>query len=288
VTAVATAATAPRVITVKWHLPKSSIITGVVVRRGLATSCPTSTSDGVGVGGGAKRSSQVDKGVKAGGAYCYSVFTTSAYHTSAAAHRTAVVGPPAKATGVTAGVTPGQTIVVKWHAAAGATGYVLTAAATSNGGTCPTVNSRRVPVSPGKTTAIDRGAKPGTAYCYAVFSTNGTKFHSARSLSQNKAVTIPSPIQSQSASPSSSSMFSSSLAKIVGGVALAVLLLAAVAFTVVKLISRAREDDWQYSQSSHRGGRVSIGRYEGGAALVIPAAIAVVSLVLLIAAALSL
>ncbi len=83
-------------------------------------------------------------------------------------------------------------------------------------------------------------------------------------------------------------MFSSSLAKVVGGVAIAVLLLAALAFVVVKLINRAREDDWQYSQTSHRGGRISVGRYEGGAALVIPAAIAVVSLVLLIAAALSL
>ena len=47
----------------------------------------------------------------------------------------------------------------------------------------------------------------------------------------------------------SASTLSSSLAKIVGGVALAVLLLAAIAFVVVKLINRAREDDWQYSQS---------------------------------------
>ncbi len=76
--------------------------------------------------------------------------------------------------------------------------------------------------------------------------------------------------------------------KVVGGVALGVLLLAAVAFLAAKLIARAREDDWQYSQSSHRGSpRLALGRYEGPA-LVIPAAIVVVSLVLLIAAALSL
>jgi hypothetical protein len=287
VTAVATAATAPRVITVRWHVPGSNTISGVIVRRGVGSNCPTSTSEGIGVGGGAKRSSQVDKGVKAGGTYCYSVFTTSPYHSSAAAHDKAVVGPPAKATHVTVGVTPGKDIVVKWHAAAGATGYVLTAAAVSNGAKCPTMGSRRIGVQPGKTTAIDNGAQPGTSYCYAVFSTNGTKFHSARSLSQDKAVAIPL-ITTPAPTSSSSSMFSSSLAKIVGGVALAVLLLAALAFVAVKLISRAREDDWQYSQHSHRGGRVSIGRYEGGAALVIPAAIAVVSLVLLIAAALSL
>ena len=34
--------------------PKSQIISGVVVRRGLAANCPTTTSDGVGIGGSAE------------------------------------------------------------------------------------------------------------------------------------------------------------------------------------------------------------------------------------------
>ncbi len=73
-----------------------------------------------------------------------------------------------------------------------------------------------------------------------------------------------------------------------GGVALAVLILAAIAFLIVKLVNRSREDDWQYSSGTRGGGRsLALGRYDT-AALVIPAVIVVVGLVLLVAAALSL
>ena len=81
-----------------WKLPKSGVITGVIVRRGTAANCPATTADGVGVGTTARRFSQVDRGVRAGANYCYSVFTTSRYKVSAAAHHTAVVGPPGKVT----------------------------------------------------------------------------------------------------------------------------------------------------------------------------------------------
>ena len=119
-----------------------------------------------------------------------------------------------------------------------------------------------------------------------MFAANGTKFVALPAVAQNHSVTIP--VAASPSTGSSSSLLTSSLVKVVGGVALGVLLLAAVAFLAAKLIARAREDDWQYSQSSHRGGaRLALGRYEGPA-LVIPAAIVVVSLVLLIAAALSL
>ena len=231
VAALSTTATAPRVITVGWTLPKNQIVSGVVVRRGLAASCPTSTSDGVGIGGSAKRTSQVDKSVKAGGTYCYSVFTTTPYHSSAAAHHKAVVGPPAKVTGITA-IAGQHSIKVRWNAAAGATGYLVTANVT--GTRCPSAtgpNTRAIKVPSGKTSVVDTAAVVGTTYCYAVFATNGTRFHSARGLSTHKAVALsaaPGTIGAPTPS-SSSSMFSASLAKLVGGVAIAVLLLAALA-----------------------------------------------------------
>ena len=115
--AVGTAATAPRVITVSWTLPKSSVITGVIVRRGAAANCPATTADGVGIGTTARRSSQVDRGVRAGATYCYSVFTTSPYKVSAAAHHTAVVGPPGRASAVVA-KPMGGAIQIHWAAAA--------------------------------------------------------------------------------------------------------------------------------------------------------------------------
>ena len=280
--AVGTAATAPRVITVSWKLHKSAVITGVVVRRGSAANCPATTADGVGIGTTVRRSSQVDRGVRAGATYCYSVFTTSPYKVSAAAHHTAVVGPPGRVTGVVAKPLGGG-IQVSWLPAAGATHYILKRQA----GSCPTASKgREIHRRTGKTRALDTLAQPGIAYCYAVFAANGTKFASQPTAARNHNVKIPVAVAPSTGS--SSSLLTSSLVKVVGGVALGVLLLAAVAFLAAKLIARAREDDWQYSQSSHRGGaRLALGRYEGPA-LVIPAAIVLVSLVLLIAAALSL
>ena len=279
--AVVTAATAPRVITVSWKLPKSNVITGVIVRRGAGANCPGTTAAGVGVGTTAKRSSQIDRGVRAGATYCYSVFTSSPYKVSAAAHHKAVVGPPGRASVVVAKPVDGV-IQIHWAAAAGATHYILKRQA----GSCPTASKGRIIHDTHATQAKDGRAVPGTAYCYAVFAANGTKFVALPAVSQNHSVTIP--VAAAPSTGSSSSLLTSSLVKVVGGVALGVLLLAAVAFLAAKLIARAREDDWQYSQSSHRGGaRLALGRYEGPA-LVIPAAIVVVSLVLLIAAALSL
>ena len=136
---------------------------------------------------------------------------------------------------------------------------------------------------PGKLAAVDTGALPGDTTCYSVFALDHYKTHLAAAHSNPVLAVAPT-----TSTASSSSSMTTSLVKIVGAVALAVLLLAAMAFVIIKLIGRGRQDDWQYSQTSGRGGRVTMGRYEGGAALVIPAAIVVVGVVLLIAAALSL
>ncbi len=182
--AIATAATAPRVITVSWKLPKSGVITGVIVRRGAAAHCPATTADGVGVGTTARRSTQVDRGVRAGATYCYSVFTTSPYKVSAAAHHKAMVGPPGRVTGSLPRRSTGRSRSVG-RPAAGATHYIVKRQA----GPCPTASKGRVMhVNRRKTHATRRpSTSRASRYCYAVFAANGTKFvalPAARSESQ--------------------------------------------------------------------------------------------------------
>ncbi len=152
-----------------------------------------------------------------------------------------------------------------------ATAYVVRA-----GSTCPdAITAGRSVARTARPVAIDRGAVPGTSYCYSVFALDrfGTHLPAARSNAVLARVP-PSP-----ASP----IVSSSLANVVGAIALGVLLLTVMVFLVARVTNRG--DDWHYGQTP-RGGRMAIGGY-AAAALVIPVAIAVVGLVLLIVAALS-
>ena len=256
VTAVTTTATAPRVITVAGTSRRARSSRGSSCAADWPANCPTSTSDGVGIGGSAKRSSQVDKSAKAGGTYCYSVFTTTPYHSSAAAHHKVVVGPPAK--------------VTARHRRTGNNDHGHLECGRGSDRLPGHRHSRTLPVArprhgrsrspPGKTAAVDTAAVAARPLLLRGVRHQRHEISFARGLSDGfNWVALAAATRNHRPTSSSSSMFSSSLAKVVGGVAIAVLLLAALALVVVKLINRAREDDWQYSQTSHRGGRISVG-----------------------------
>ena len=122
---------------------------------------------------------------------------------------------------------------------------------------------------------------PGARYCYTVFSENP---YGVAATHHFGLATPPAARVTQTAVMSTAMRIA---LEIVAAVALGVLLLAVLVLLVLKLVGGGREDDWRYGQSHHGGERMVLGRYEG-AALVIPAVLAVVGLVLLIVVVLSL
>ena len=258
----------PGAIVVRWDVPSASI-TGVIVRRGVGGRCPARSDAGVGVGGSALRSSQVDSQVQPGARYCYTVFAEGR-HGVASATRTALASPPPRVTKVTA-VAASDRISLSWNPSPGATAYVVRA-----GPSCPNaITAGRAVARTTHRVATDRSAVPGTSSCYSVFALDRFDTH----LSAARSNDVVAPVPSSPTPP----IVSSSLANVVGAIALGVLLLTVMAFLVVRQINRG--DDWHYGQTP-RGGRMAIGGH-ATAALVIPVAIAVVGLVLIIAAALS-
>jgi hypothetical protein len=278
--------TGPGVIALSWTLPNSSHVTAVIVQRAKG-HCPTSTSDGARIGGTQKRHAQTDTKTSPGAQYCYTVFAENPYGV-ASAHTNTASSPPGKASNVKAAAVSNG-VKVSWAKGAGATGYIVAAHA----GQCPTTPNgfRHVPVHGKSLSTVDTNGQQGVKLCYSVFATNGTAYPAGAAhthLISYPGTASSSPTTSAPApTTSSSSAFSSSLVKVVGGVALAVLILAALAFGAMKLIGRERQDDWQYSSGRDSGRGFALGRYDG-AALVIPAAIIVVGIALLVVAAVSL
>ncbi len=268
-------------------MPSSKAIHAVIVRRGAGLDCPASTTDGVAVGGQAVRRTARDANVKPGGRYCYSVFTVGTYGSRPGVHTSVFASPPAAVSGVIAGVKSGH-VVISWRPAGGAFAYTVVANSTR----CATsVQDGRVVAKTQGRTATDRNAVAGTPNCYVVFAGDRfANFSVPAQADRGQMVGLKTVAASQSGSGSSaaaasSSGLSSNLTRIVAIVGIAVLLLAAVATLLVRVMNR-RRDDWQYS-SGRDSGRVALGNYSTGA-LVIPAVIALIGFALLVAVAVSL
>jgi hypothetical protein len=61
---------APGQITMLWTNPGANDLAEIIVRRGPARECPKSTSDGLGIGGTAIRTSQTDHHAGGASGYC--------------------------------------------------------------------------------------------------------------------------------------------------------------------------------------------------------------------------
>jgi hypothetical protein len=189
-------------------------------------------------------------------------------------------GPPKVTSLKTIATRPGV-ITVRWHLPGDRiSGIVVRRGLGSN---CPVQSGQGVRIGgvARRSRQVDSTVAAGVRYCYTVFSKNryGVAATHGFGLAAAPAARVVH-----------TAVISTAMRialEIVAAVATGVLLLAAVVLLVLKMAGGARHDGWQYRQPHHGGERMVLGRYEG-AALVIPAVIAVVSLVLLIVVVLSL
>jgi hypothetical protein len=279
-------------ITLTWTLP-SGHLAHVYVKRTGDGGCSTGLHDGVTVGGTAVRTHTVDTTAVTGHRYCYTVFVVNTAGRRSSADNTPLVRvpdhtPPPAVAQVTAKAS-GSGVVVSWSAARGAALYLVMRGPAS---ACPSHSDAQTALATkiSALTYTDATAKPGTAYCYAVFPAD--KHGNVRQTSTTSAfATVPRPAPAPVVKPvpaasntSSSTPFASVVALMVAAVAIAVVAFSLILLAALRLQARMRGGAYQPSRA--RGGalRVQAGHYDARA-LVIPAALGVGAMLFALAVA---
>jgi hypothetical protein len=276
-----------------WTNPGAKDLAEIVVRRGPAGDCPKTISQGIPIGGKAIRTSQTDVHARRASGYCYSVFAVdSAQNPSEPAARSLVppdVTPPSAPTGVLVSGTPSH-VVVTWRASTGnPKNYIVRR---SSSGQCPPGPARatNVAVVDNNTTSVtDDSAVAGEHYCYAVFAVDaaGNVSHAGDSQPFTASTPAPAPTPTPPAAhsePHSSPLIPAELARLVAAIAVAVVVFCGIVLGGIRVLQNPRRrDQWTY------GGRagspwITIERYDPRA-LVIPAVLIVVGLLLMVALA---
>jgi hypothetical protein len=238
----------PGRILLTWTLVHRADVASVFVNRGPAARCPNAPVPSRGFYAGTRigdltpRSRQVDPTERDMKHYCYAVFTLDAAGNwaSPVPHLARNPGdhtPPASVTAVT--VTPATTgVAVSWTDPRGAAEVAVIRGAA--GGACPEkpADGQRIGGRTLRSSQSDPTAKPGTAYCYAVFA-----YDQAGNRSQVATKEITLPRQATSASPPApSGSGGSSLPGVVGLIGGGALLVAALAYATLRLLRR----EWEW------------------------------------------
>ena len=219
-------------------LPKSEIISGVIVRRGSARSCPTtSTSDGL--ASAAAPSARARSTRASRPAERTATRSSRRRRTTARPPRITRRGRPAREGDRRHRRRRPGLDQRQMEAGRGSDRRTWSPRLTAK--RCPrsTVpTAARITVPAGQDGGVDTAAVAGHDYCYAVFATNGTRFHSARGLSTPSPVAWPWPRPPRPRVVARRRCSARRWPRSWAAVAIAVLLLAALAFVVVKLIRR--------------------------------------------------
>jgi hypothetical protein len=289
----------PGQITMVWRNPGARDLAEIVVRRGPAGDCPKTRNQGIPIGGTAVRTSQPDRTARRPSGYCYTVFAVdTANNVSAPAARSVAppdVTPPSAPTGVLVSGTPGH-VVVDWTASSGhPKDYIIRRSAS---GHCPPGPTRATPVDAvgsATTSVTDDSAVAGEHYCYAVFAVDaaGNVSHAGDSRPFTASTPAPTPAPAPTApatppaahgGPHSSPLIPAELARLVAAIAVAVVVFCGIVLGGIRVLQNPRRrDQWTYGS---RGASpwITIERYDPRA-LVIPAVIIVVGLLLMVALA---
>jgi hypothetical protein len=170
---------APHRITITWANPGASDLSGVIVRRGFAGACPAQASDGVGVGGSAVRTRQVDTSAAPGTVYCYAVFAfdhAGNYSRAAVAKHVIdkVAPPPLRPVTDVQAVPLNGHIELTWRNPASLAGVASIVVVRGPATACPTGPADGIQIGGAKPrlTQVDATARPGQTYCYRVFVMN--------------------------------------------------------------------------------------------------------------------
>jgi hypothetical protein len=288
-------------ITFAWTNPGAKDLNQIVVRRGPARDCPKTTAEGLGIGGTAIRTSQTDAHAGRPSGYCYSVFAVDRQgNVSPPAARSLTppdLTPPSTPTGVTASGTPGH-VVVTWSASTGHPQDYIVRRSSSGG--CPPGPTRAAlvkVVGADTTTVNDTTALAGVHYCYAVFAVDKAGNVSHPGDSQPFTVIAPTPTPTSTPTPptstppvahseqTSSSLVPAEAARLVAAIAVAVIVFGGIVLGGIRLLQNPRRrDDWAYGRAAGAPRIITIDRYDTRA-LVIPAVIVVVGLLLMVALA---
>jgi hypothetical protein len=282
-----------RYMTLTWKLPTSSThLAHVYVKRTRDGGCSTGLSDGVTIGSTDVHSRTVDTTAVPGYRYCYTVFVVNAAGRRSSADNTPLVSmpdhtPPPAVKNVQTRVS-GSSVVVSWSAAPGAARYLVMR---GPAGACPAHSDAQAALAkPSAAGFTDTTAKPGTAYCYAVFPVD--KYGNVRHTSTSFAkATVPAPTPKPVVKPvpasshaSSSTPFASIIALMVAAVAIAVVAFSLILLAALRVQARMRGEPYQPSRA--RGGALRIqAGHDDARALVVPAALGVGAMLLALAVA---
>lgn len=267
-------------IRLTWTIAKPTDVAQVLVRRGPAGACPTSSSAGIPIGGTEPRRRQDDTTEHDKTAYCYAVFTADKHgNVSPAAIAPRVLNkglPPKPARDLSVHVgASGKVVRVAWKNPATGVDHVVVARGLADA--CPVRPSQGVKIRPiTRAQAVDATATPGTGYCYSVFVVDRVGNVSRPT---HQPFTVPAPAQSASADASpatpapQAAPSNSGISRIVRGVGGGALLLAALAYLGFRRIRR--ESRWQTrtGYTLRDAARLDLRAYDP-AALVIPAVVA--------------
>ena len=293
---------APGQITMLWTNPGANDLAEIIVRRGPAGDCPKTITQGRRIGGTTIRESQTDHAARRASGYCYSVFAvdTAGQMTlppTALSKAPPDVTPPSAPTGVLVSGHPGH-VVITWMASTGnPQNYIVRRSAS---GRCPPGPTRATPVNAvgsNTTTVTDDGALAGAHYCYAVFAVDkvGNVSHAGDSQPFTASATTSPPATQPSTPPStppaaqshpaSSPVIPAELARLVGAVAVAVIVFGAIVLGGIRILQAPRRrQQWTYGRPAGAPRIITIDRYDTRA-LVIPAVIIVLGLLLIVALA---
>jgi len=270
----------PGKITLRWSNPHASDLAGIVIRRSIR-SCPQTASDGVGVGGTAVRTVEVDTHAVDKARYCYAAFAFDANgNYSPAAVDPGVRNPgdqtaPGPVTDLTVATDPQGQIVVSWHNPSRA-GVASDVVRRSVAPACPTGPGTGSPVGDGsvRRSQVDASVKPGVTYCYSVFAIDAAGNVSAAAPGRDMGVPKPTVHKTAPAQGGSTSTSGGLASTLVRGVAIAGFLMVLL-MVVATVVTRRRSHSSAYAQGSR--GQLAPARQfgpmsaSGPGALVIPA-----------------
>jgi hypothetical protein len=295
--------THPHQITLVWANPGAKDLAEIVVRRAPIGDCPKTPSDGIPVGGTTIRTSQTDRDAGRASGYCYAVFAVDRQgNASGPVQRSLTppdLTPPSTPTGVIVKGAPGH-VVITWAAPAGhPQDYIVRRSA--SGGCPPHPTSAQLVDTVGapNTSVTDPNAKAGTPYCYAVFAVDksGNVSHAGDSKPFTASAPAPSPAPTPTppattttppaahSAPASKPLLPAEVMRLVAALAVALIVFGGIVLGGIRLLQNPRRrDDWTYGRAAGAPRIITIDRYDTRA-LVIPAVIVVVGLLLMVALA---